>query len=197
MQRARVQLVSVREDAVGLGGVGHVLLNAEVVHGQIEVQRRRHADRRQIGRAMRAGPHVVQLGEVRDPPQVRDPARVHDRRADVIDELLADQLLAVVDRREHLAHRQRRGRVLADQPEARPAARPAPGPPSRTGDGAPAPCPAAPPRSASAGGGRRAAGGCRRRARGARARTAPARRSGTSPSRNASPAACPSRPARS
>jgi hypothetical protein len=46
------------------------------------------------------------------------PPGVHDRRADVVDQLLADQLLAVVNRREHLAHRQRRGRVLADQAEA-------------------------------------------------------------------------------
>ena len=50
--------------------------------------------------------------------QVRDAARVHDRRADVVDQLLADQLLAVVDRREHLADRERRRRVLPDQPEA-------------------------------------------------------------------------------
>ena len=50
--------------------------------------------------------------------QVRDAARVHDRRPDVVDQLLADQLLAVVNRREHLAHRQRRRRVLPDQAEA-------------------------------------------------------------------------------
>ena len=34
-----------REHPIGLGGVRHVLLNAEVVNAQIEVERRRHAHR--------------------------------------------------------------------------------------------------------------------------------------------------------
>ena len=49
--------------------------------------------------------------------QVGDAAGVHHRGADVVDELLLDQLLAVIDGVEHFAHRQRRGGVLADQAE--------------------------------------------------------------------------------
>ena len=58
----------------------------------------------------------------------------------VVDQLLLDQELAVPDRVEHLADRQRRRRVLADQPEALPGSRPAWRPPSRTGETARAPC---------------------------------------------------------
>jgi len=39
----------------------------------------------------------VQLAEVRDLAQVADPAGVDDAGAHVVDQLLADQLLAVVD----------------------------------------------------------------------------------------------------
>ena len=65
---------------VGLGRVRHVLLDAEVVHAQVEVQRRGHADRAQVGGAVAAGAHVVQLGQRRDLAQVRDAAGVHDGR---------------------------------------------------------------------------------------------------------------------
>ena len=46
------------------------------------------------------------------------PPACDDRGADVVDQLLGDQLLAVPDRVEDLADRDRRGRVLPDQPEA-------------------------------------------------------------------------------
>ena len=73
---------------------------------------------RQVGRAVRAGAHAGRARRGGDLAQVGDAAGVHDRGADVVDELLLDQLLAVVDRVEHLADRERRRRVLADQPEA-------------------------------------------------------------------------------
>ena len=66
---------------------------------------------------MAAGAHLVQRGQVGDAPQVRDAAGVHDGRADVVDQLVLDQVLAVPDRVEHLADRQRRRGVLADQAE--------------------------------------------------------------------------------
>ena len=44
-------------------------------------------------------------------------ARVHDRRADIVDQLFADQLLAVPDRIKDLAHGERRRRVLSNQTE--------------------------------------------------------------------------------
>jgi hypothetical protein len=48
---------------------------------------------------------------------VRDAAAVHDRRADVVDELVLDQVLAVPDRVEHFADRERSDGVLADDLE--------------------------------------------------------------------------------
>ena len=66
----------------------------------------------------RAGSHLIELRQVGDSPQMRDAAGVNDRGADEIDQLLGDQRLAVVDRVEDLADRDRRHRVLADQPEA-------------------------------------------------------------------------------
>ena len=66
---------------------------------------------------MAAGADVVEVGEAGDPPQVGDPAGVDDGGADVVDQLLLDQLLAVPDRVEDLADRERGRGVLADQTE--------------------------------------------------------------------------------
>ena len=71
-----------------------------------------------IGGAMTAGPHLVQLGEAGDLPQVADAPRVNHGGADVVDQLLLNELAAVVNRIEHLADGERCRRVLADQPEA-------------------------------------------------------------------------------
>jgi hypothetical protein len=86
-------------------------------HPEVEVQRRTHAHRRQVGGAVAAGAHLVERRQVGDAPQVRDAAGVDHRGADVVDELVLDQVLAVPDGVEHLAHGQRRGGVLADQAE--------------------------------------------------------------------------------
>jgi len=43
---------------------------------------------------------------------------MHNRGPDVINELLADKLLAIVDRIENFTDRQRRRGVLADEAEA-------------------------------------------------------------------------------
>ena len=67
---------------------------------------------------MATGAHLIELGEMRNPAQVGDASGVHDRRANEVDELFGDQRLAVVDRVEYLAHRDRRDRVLADETEA-------------------------------------------------------------------------------
>ena len=67
---------------------------------------------------MAAGAHVVELGQVRDLAQVGDAAAVDHGHADVVDELLFDEAVAVVDGVEDLAHRERRRGVLADEPEA-------------------------------------------------------------------------------
>ena len=66
---------------------------------------------------MRSGAHLIQGREVEDPPQVGDAAGVYDGGADVVDELLGDQLLHVPDRAQVLADGDRGGGVLPDVPE--------------------------------------------------------------------------------
>ena len=61
---------------------------------------------------------LIEVGEGGDAAQVGDAAGVHHGRADVVDQLLLDQLLGVPDGVEDLADGERRGGVLADQPEA-------------------------------------------------------------------------------
>ena len=94
MHAAVLEAVGVREDLIGLRRVRHVFLDAEVRHAQIEVQRRAHAHRREVGGSVAAGAHAIEIGEVGDPPQMGDPAGVDHRGADVVDQLLLDQLLA-------------------------------------------------------------------------------------------------------
>jgi hypothetical protein len=57
----------------------------------------------------------MQRREIRDSAQMRDAAAMHDGRADVVDELILDQMFAIPDRVEGLAHRERRHRMLPDQ----------------------------------------------------------------------------------
>ena len=64
MHVAGVEGVVMREDLVGKRRVVHVLLDAEVVDGEAEVQRGGHGDRREIGGAVEAGADVVERGEV-------------------------------------------------------------------------------------------------------------------------------------
>ena len=107
-----------REHRIGFGGMAHIFLNAEIGHRQAEIERRRHAHRRQVGRAVAAGADLIEIGKRRDPAQMADAASVDHRRADIVDQLLLDKLLGVPDRIEDLADRERGGGVLADQPEA-------------------------------------------------------------------------------
>src|SRR5262245_10156339 len=81
-----------RKHAVGLFGVPHVFLDAEVVDAEIEVECGGHRHRTEIRRTVRTGPHVMQLGERRNLLQVCDAAAVHDGGADVVDQLLLDEL---------------------------------------------------------------------------------------------------------
>src|SRR5258708_2952189 len=84
----------------------------------VGVEGGRDAQRGEVGGAVANGPHVVELGEAGDLAQVADAARVDDRRADVVDELLLDEPLAIVDRRKHLADGDGRRRVVSNEPEA-------------------------------------------------------------------------------
>src|SRR5690606_24600514 len=98
VQAAVAQHVVVREHRVGLVGVEHVFLDAEVRHPGVEMQRRAHGHRRQVGGAVEAGTYLVQRREVGDAAHVADAAAVHDGGADVVDQLVLDQVLAVPDR---------------------------------------------------------------------------------------------------
>ena len=60
-------------------------------------------------------PDVIQFRQAGDLPQVRDSASMHNCDPDVINELLLNKLLAIVDRIEDLADRDRRSGVLANE----------------------------------------------------------------------------------
>src|SRR4029453_5323913 len=77
VQVAGLEAVAVREHGVGLLGVAHVLLQAEVGGGQGDVQGGGHADRGEVGGAVGAAPDVVERGQVENTPQVGDAAGVH------------------------------------------------------------------------------------------------------------------------
>ena len=63
---------------------------------------------------MASGPDVIQLSDCRNPAKMRETARMDDARADVVDELLLNETVAIIDAVEHLSHRERRRRVLPD-----------------------------------------------------------------------------------
>src|SRR5579875_4221699 len=67
---------------------------------------------------MAAGAHAVKIRKAGDAAQVGDAARVRRSCANVVDELLLDELLAVKDGIEDLAGRQGRSGVPADEAEA-------------------------------------------------------------------------------
>src|SRR5438132_1278278 len=62
---------------------------------------------------MKAGAHLIERGKIRDAAHVGDPARVHDRRADIVDQLFADQVLAVPAWFRNHGHRSYRLRPVA------------------------------------------------------------------------------------
>src|SRR5258708_39459836 len=101
-----------REYRVGLAGVAHVLLNAEIWYRQIEVQCCCHTNRRQVRRSMTTRFDMIKIGKCRHAPQVADTAGVHHRRTNVVDEPLLDELLPIPDAVEHLPNGERRRRGL-------------------------------------------------------------------------------------
>src|ERR1700730_14257075 len=101
--------VGVREDAIGFGGVVHVFLNAEIVDAEIEMQSGGHADGTHVGGGVPAGADLVHLGEAGNFSEMGNSAGVHYGGADVIDELLLNELLAIVDGVEDFADGKRRG----------------------------------------------------------------------------------------
>ena len=106
-----------REHALGLFRVPHIFLNPKIVHAQIKMQRRCDAHRTHIRGPVASRPHVIQFGQACDLSQMGNPARVHHGRPNVINQLFLNELLAIVNRVEHFADRNRRCRVLPDQPK--------------------------------------------------------------------------------
>jgi len=67
---------------------------------------------------MRSRANLVHLGQAGNFSQMGNTSRVHHRRANVVNQLLLDQSLAVENRIEYLPHGQRNRGVPSDQPEA-------------------------------------------------------------------------------
>src|SRR5256885_4994413 len=107
-----------RKDAVRLFRVAHEFLNPKIMDTQIKMQRGSRTHGTPIGRAVRPGPHLIELRQAGDLSQVRNSARMYNRGPNVIDELLLDELLAIVDRIDNFTDRQRRRGVLADKAQA-------------------------------------------------------------------------------
>ena len=66
---------------------------------------------------MRAGAHLVQTGQIGNDAQMGDAARVRDGGADVIDELLLNQIFAVPHSVKNFPYRQRCGGVMSNELE--------------------------------------------------------------------------------
>src|SRR5437016_359149 len=107
-----------RKDAVRFFRVAHEFLNPKIMDTQIKMQRGSHTHGTHIGRAVRPGPHLIEFRQAGDLSQMRNPTRVYNRGPNVIDELLLDELLAIVDRIEDFPNSQRRRGVLADEAKA-------------------------------------------------------------------------------
>src|SRR4051812_15554827 len=99
------------------GRVRHVLLDAEVRDGNVEVERRAHRDRREVCRTVTAHLHVIQVRECRNLLQRGDAAAVN-RHAEIVDQLFGDQELRIPDGVEDLADGERRRGVLTDDAES-------------------------------------------------------------------------------
>jgi hypothetical protein len=95
----------------------HVFLNAEVIDRDIQMQRGRHTHRRHVTRSMATRLHVVKRGEVRRFLHRGQATAMHHAHAQVVNQLLADQLLRIPDGVEDLSNRKRRRRVLANEPK--------------------------------------------------------------------------------
>ena len=98
--------------------VTHIFLDPEIVHRNIEVQRRRHCHRRQIRRAVAACPHMINLRQRSDLLEMGQASAVHHRHAEVVDQLFLDENVGVPNRIEDLANREWRCRMLTNDAEA-------------------------------------------------------------------------------
>src|SRR5437016_10096231 len=98
MHAALLEVISMGKNFVSLSRMAHVLLNAEVVDAQIKMQGRRHAHRTEVGGPVRAGTHLVEFGQGGDLLEMSDSTGMDNCGADIVDELLLNQSMAIVDR---------------------------------------------------------------------------------------------------
>ena len=89
--------VGMREDAVRLFGVVHIFLYPKIMDTQIKMQRRSHTHGTHIRSAVAPGPNVIEFRHAGDLPQMRNSASMHNRGPNVINELLLNELLAIVN----------------------------------------------------------------------------------------------------
>ena len=95
IQIAALEGIGMWKYRIGFGGMAHVFLDAEIRYPQIEMQRCAHADRRQISSTVESSANAVQFSEMRNATQMTDAACMNNRRADVVDEALVDELLRI------------------------------------------------------------------------------------------------------
>ena len=107
--------IAVREDLIGFLGMMHVFLDAEIVHAEVKVERRSHADWAHIRRAMTTRADVMDFREGGDLPQVSDSTSMHDSGPYVVNQLFLDEPLAIVNRVEDFADGNGSRSVLANQ----------------------------------------------------------------------------------
>ena len=98
---------------------GAVLLNAEVVAGDVERGVRHVADRRDVAGAVPGGADAEDLAHRGDLAARGEAAGLRYMDADVVDQALADQRRPFVRAVEQLAHRDRGRALLADLAEVR------------------------------------------------------------------------------
>ena len=117
MHVTSVECVVMREDFVGESGVMHVLLDAEVMNSEAEVERGGHGDRREIGGSVIARADLVEGSEVCRFLRVGDAATVDDGHAYVVDQLLSNKVVGVPDGVKDFAGGDWGGGVPADELE--------------------------------------------------------------------------------
>jgi len=84
--------------------VGHVLLNAKIVDGKVEMNGSRQSDGREVRGPVKARSNMINVGKCRDLLQVGDAPAMTERHPHVVDELLGNQGRAVVNRVENFTN---------------------------------------------------------------------------------------------
>src|ERR1700723_836990 len=107
-----------REDLIGLARMTHIFLDAKIIHRDIEVQRRRHGDRRQIRGTVAPRAHMINLSQGGDLLEMPQPSTVYYGHAEVVDQLFLDQKVRIPNRVEDFADREWRRRMPTNNAEA-------------------------------------------------------------------------------